>query len=560
MNDNINNNKRGQEGEKRFVTRPRANKSASRHSSPPEKTDAVMASRSKYKRSKHFELARKTALSAFSALSVLAVIVCTFLGYSYSGNSIRELSLMSESERSGSKAYRIVYSDADSFGKEAANMLQGLFFEKTGASLEVVDDSERVGRHEIRIGYTNRASDDYITSLATLGKDGYAILLSGGDNVNITAFSEAGVTAAVKYFVDSYVGSYIGTKLTLQNKMNVSFVSRSGEEPSVSLNDSKIRLSFGDDGNFRVLLFSDADTSPYTLGAIEAITSKEKPQLVLFAGDASSGISSKAELEKYVSELSAPLEEKKIPWAVIFGEQDTDGGLSAEIQMSVYSSFDHCIAKNDFVSNGTVSYFLPIYKNDEAKTPSFGIWAMGQTAMLSQSSNASSKDPLLESYRQNGTDYGYVTSSQIAWFAESNRYLDRQAGGMMRSVVVSHTPIEELDVIAKNSESSGFSGSKNEAVSSSPINSGLFAAMVEAGNVLGYYCGHDHLNSYSGRYCGIELGYMASIGYDGYGLGGTFDINNSLRGGRIVDISLDRGEIELKTRMIYAADCGIGID
>ena len=103
-------------------------------------------------------------------------------------------------------------------------------------------------------------------------------------------------------------------------------------------------------------------------------------------------------------------------------------------------------------------------------------------------------------------------------------------------------------------------GNYGEKVASSPINSGLFASVLDAKNVLGLYAGHDHLNTFSGRYCGIELGYAASIGYDGYGLGGTFDINNSLRGGRMIELTMKDEEISLSSRMVYASDYGIGLN
>ncbi|MBE6538182.1 MAG: hypothetical protein E7671_01795 [Ruminococcaceae bacterium] len=510
------------------------------------------------------EIAKKTALIGFSALSLAALLTCTFIGYSYSGDSIRVHSELTESSRSSSRAYRIVYSEADPWGAAAAATLRDLFFEKTGASLKIVTDAEKVGRHEIRIGYTNRAGDNYLTSASALGADGYAILILPGDNVSITAFSEAGANAAVKYFVSSYVGSYRAGNLIFANKMSVSVVSRGGDEPSSILGKTKVPLSFSEEGKFRALVLSDADINTSTIEAIGVISNAEKPDIVIFAGDVSSGISTKAELERYVQTLTAPLESRRIPWTVIFGEQDTDGGLSASAQMEVYTSFAHCVAKSDFSSDGTVSCFLPIYKwgeDGESGDPVFGIWGMGQTPMLSLTGSGASGDALLSSDRESGTDYGYVPSAHIAFFSETQDILDRAAGGSLSSIVVSHTPVPEFKIIAENAEATKMTGSIGEPVSASPLNSGLFTALVDAGNVLGLYSGHDHLNAFSGIYCGIELGYSASIGYDGYGFGGTFELNNRLRGGRLIELTLSQsGEITSASKMVYAADYGIGIN
>lgn len=511
---------------------------------------------------RHFELLRKTAIIGFAFVGLIAVILCTSLAYSYSGESIKHISQMNESGRSSSREYVIVYSEADSWGATAAEQLRELFWQKTGVSLKVVTDAESVSRHEIRVGHTNRSGDDYITTLAALGNDGYAVLLGSGDNISLAALSEAGAKTAVKYFVDSYVGAYLSGNLTLSKNMSISFVGRDGSEPSMSLRSTKIPLNFTESGKFRILVLSDADINPNTIKAIDAMAQTEKPHLVMLAGDASSGMTTKAELEEYLGTLVAPLEERKIPWAVIFGEQDTDGGLSTEAQMEVYSSFEYCVAKSEYVSDGAISYFLPIYPHgeiDNGSVPLFGVWAMGQTNMLSAGSGTAD-EPLLSDEREEGTDYGYVNSNHISWFSENQKVLDREGGGKMETVMVTHTPVPEFSLIAENPEETRMLGNYGEKVASSPINSGLFASVLDAKNVLGLYAGHDHLNSFSGRYCGIELGYAASIGYDGYGLGGTFDINNSLRGGRMIELTMKNEEISLSSRMVYASDYGIGLN
>ena len=67
----------------------------------------------------------------------------------------------------------------------------------------------------------------------------------------------------------------------------------------------------------------------------------------------------------------------------------------------------------------------------------------------------------------------------------------------------------------------GVVGEKNEEVCPGSFNSGLFAAMLERGDVKGVFCGHDHVNDFIGNYYGIYLGYAANTGFGTYGLGGT---------------------------------------
>lgn len=518
----------------------------------------IKAKNKKY-RERH-ELNKKLVLLAFASLSLILLIGCVLGAYSYAGDSIRVISQNNIAFGYNEGAYTIVYSDKDTWGYSTAISLRDIFAEKTGATLRIVADSEPVGMHEIRIGHTNRASDDYITSAAALGTEGYAIVISSGDSVSITAFSANGAAAAIKYFLSSYVGAYRPGKLTFSNKMNFFYVSRSGEEPNVSLRESKVTLTCRKSGKFKVLILSDPDISIHTLTTIDTMISTEKPGLVIFAGDISFGFNTKAQLEDYVKILVDPLEKSKTPWTVILGEQDTSKGLSAEQQMEVFSSFPHCIAKSDFVADGAISSFIPVYAygdNDKNGAPIFGVWTMGQTTMLSLSGGGIASEPLFSGKIEAGTDYGYVPSSHLAWLSESDAILDRATSGEMPSIVVTHTPVPEFSSIAAYPEKTMMVGTNGEPVSSSPINSGLFAAVLGIGGARGLYCGHDHLNSFSGKYCGIELGYSASIGYDGYGFGGTFETNNSLRGGRIVEFTVGEKGVSVTSRMEYAADYGL---
>ena len=47
---------------------------------------------------------------------------------------------------------------------------------------------------------------------------------------------------------------------------------------------------------------------------------------------------------------------------------------------------------------------------------------------------------------------------------------------------------------------------------------GMFAAMLQRGDVKGLFVGHDHINTYMGNYFGVELGYGPGTGFGTYGL------------------------------------------
>ena len=82
-------------------------------------------------------------------------------------------------------------------------------------------------------------------------------------------------------------------------------------------------------------------------------------------------------------------------------------------------------------------------------------------------------------------------------------------------------------------------GQKHETVCCPKVNSGFFATMVEMGDVMAAYVGHDHINDFEGDWYGIRLGYGRASGYTPYGR------PDMPRGARIVE--LQEGERNFNT-------------
>ena len=102
----------------------------------------------------------------------------------------------------------------------------------------------------------------------------------------------------------------------------------------------------------------------------------------------------------------------------------------------------------------------------------------------------------------------------------------------------------------------GVVGERNECVCTGPFNSGLYAAILERGDVKGVFVGHDHINNYVGNYYGIYLGYSASTGFGTYGLDGSE--KHRLKGARVFILDEDDPE-NFETYMVYASDYGIDL-
>ena len=92
-------------------------------------------------------------------------------------------------------------------------------------------------------------------------------------------------------------------------------------------------------------------------------------------------------------------------------------------------------------------------------------------------------------------------------------------------------------------------------MSASEINSGIFAAAFQRGDVKAMFAGHDHINTFDGIYCGIRMGYDGSIGYEAYGARDNDPGHDRerLRGGRVFDIAKD-DPWNIRTEMVFVKD------
>lgn len=113
--------------------------------------------------------------------------------------------------------------------------------------------------------------------------------------------------------------------------------------------------------------------------------------------------------------------------------------------------------------------------------------------------------------------------------------------------VVERKGIPEYVITYKNTAESYYEGTRREAVGCPPINSRLFNAMVDRGDIKTVVCGHDHINDFTGSFLGIRLCNDAGLNYDGY-------CADDLRGGRVIEID-ESDPWHIKTYMVRSAEC-----
>ena len=316
-------------------------------------------------------------------------------------------------------------------------------------------------------------------------------------------------------------------------------------------------LRFKAEGSFKIVQFTDTqddqDIDPRTVQLMEAVLDTEAPDLVVFTGDnVRSGPETAEDVWIAINNIAAPVDSREIPWLVAFGNHDEDHtpktGVGEELMLERYMTYPHNINEPSPAGvNGSGNMHILVY-DSLGEDPVFNIWSFdsGRYAPDEISDQSIEEDGL--------PGWDWIRQSQVAWYHETSRELERRYGRKVPSLAFFHIPLWEFDLMWDNRERHGVVGEKNESVSSGPINSGLFAAMLERDDVLGVFVGHDHVNDYVGNYFGIQLGYAANTGFGTYGLDGT-DADR-LRGARVFVITANNPS-GFETYMVYARDYAI---
>lgn len=319
----------------------------------------------------------------------------------------------------------------------------------------------------------------------------------------------------------------------------------------------KQELRFNKDGKFKILLMSDLHAgvgfSKQLSVAIEAVVNETQPDLVLINGDTSGPgrvhVETQEQLREVLALLSEPMEKRGIPWAHTFGNHDNNHGLENEEQEPVYEEFPHCVSKRGEPDiDGVGNYVLPILssKGDKIKFNVFGLDSHNNMEQYFRETGLPERRIVMPYIANYGRDYDTVHFDQIMWYYNASKALEEYNGAAIPAMMFFHIPIPEFCMVINNRNCNDYEGNQRENIGCGELNSGLFAACLRRGDVKGIFCGHDHVNDFTGDYCGIMLGYDGGMDYNSYQ-------HDDIRGARIFE--LDESEPEkLNTRMIRVRD------
>ena len=304
-----------------------------------------------------------------------------------------------------------------------------------------------------------------------------------------------------------------------------SFVKTQDSVTSNAIGESSVDnvLRFDDNGKFKILHVADTHLKygmrvEETLWLIGVACDREKPNLVVLTGDNLYNYDDANETKKLIGELMTVFESRNIPVAVTFGNHDSERGtMTRDELLDSYNAYS-CSLSNDVKElSGTGTYNLPILSKSGDKV-AFNLWVFDSGDYDEE-----------ERYSQ-------VQKDQIDWYKETSEQLKAENGGeKVNSLVFQHIIVPEIyDALVKKDDAVAYSFRHiynkgeyyhlNEENTNSGVlcekpcpgyyNYGQFDALVEQGDVLAMFVGHDHSNSFSVKHKGIDIVNTLSARYN----------------------------------------------
>lgn len=327
------------------------------------------------------------------------------------------------------------------------------------------------------------------------------------------------------------------------------------------------RLSFDASGAFKVVQLNDTQdnhtTDVRTIELIEKVLDSERPQFVVINGDVVNGdMTTAQQVKQAYNNVVLPMEERRIPWAITFGNHDEDSvgttGMTEDRIRGFLAGYRYNLNETARGVSGHSNQVLQVRRSGGDQVAA-ALWLLDS----GRYSPGTVGGQPVEEYT-----YETIHADQVAWYREESQRLERRAGAPVPGLMFFHIPLWEHRFMwfgsptdwseeshARSVTKHGLTGERNEREYTAQFNPGLFHAALERGDVKSIFCGHDHINTYDGDYFGIRLGYGPGTGYGTYGLDG--DQVHRLRGARVFELHQDAPGVLTATRNVFASELGV---
>lgn len=297
-------------------------------------------------------------------------------------------------------------------------------------------------------------------------------------------------------------------------------------------------LSFGADKKFTILQVSDIQDGPGLINSTAKFLKKSlenvKPDLVILTGDNifGSNCPSLASAQRAIDKFMSIYEAYGVPVAATFGNHDSEGSASREEQMAIYESYSCFIGFDEGPAlSGTGTYNIPIFSSTNPQKVAYNLWVIDSG-----------------DYDDVNGGYAHVQQDQIDWYVNKSNQLKAANGGQpVKSMMFQHIIVPEIfDALTEVKPCVNGSVPKNgkhyvlnaevtrtgimgEGPCPPTVNGGQFDAVVNQGDVVAMFFGHDHTNSFEVTHRGVDLVNTPTAGLASYG-------DRETRGARVITI------------------------
>ena len=242
-----------------------------------------------------------------------------------------------------------------------------------------------------------------------------------------------------------------------------------------------ISLRFNGQGKFKIVQLTDThlcwDRHEEFVKALEQqhrILEAEKPDLVIFTGDVVTDVNADSAWVDFLK----PLDDMGIPFVVTLGNHDREQNLTERQLASMVMS--HPMSLNT-AKEGRLDDLAVEVKSSKGDKVAALLYCMDSGDYVSN--------------EQVESDYGWFGWDQVEWYRHTSFEYSRANGGVpVPAYAFFHIPLLEY----RETFDSGkiVSGVREEAECPGELNTGLFSAFAECGDVHGVFAGHDHVNDY----------------------------------------------------------------
>ena len=252
-------------------------------------------------------------------------------------------------------------------------------------------------------------------------------------------------------------------------------------------------LRFNSNHKFKIVQFTDVHwiyDDPKSEEAAERmreVLDAERPDLVVYTGDIIFAKPAAPALQRALE----PAIERGIPFAVTWGNHDDEQDMTrTELSAFIKDMKGNLTSHTEGIS-GQTNYTLSVKSSDGRRDAA---------VLYIFDSHSYSKIERVKGY-------DWIKHDQVAWYIEQSKAFTAKNGGSpLPALAFMHIPLPEMRDMTQN-QNIYMVGTRKEMVCAPEINTGLATAMLSAGDVMGLFVGHDHVNDYVVDWYGILMGY-----------------------------------------------------